>query len=147
MKNIVTAVDFTSLTERVVEQAAVLAHRFGAKLWLIHVAAPDPDFVGYEVGPQYIRDERAKELRKEHQQIQDYARQMKNRGIDAEALLIQGPLTRSLLEEAKDVHADLIVIGAHSHSALFDKLFGNTGQELLRQTTIPLLIVPQLPEA
>ncbi len=144
MKNILTALDFTGLTEEVLRRSAELALAFAAKVWLVHVAAPDPDFVGYEVGPQYIRDERAKELRQELRRLQDYAKALTAQGIEAEALLIQGPLLPSLLEEAHDVQADLIVVGAHSHSALFDKLMGNTWQNLIRQSTIPLLVVPEV---
>lgn len=144
MKNILTALDFSGLTEEVLRRSAELARSFGAKVWLVHVAAPDPDFVGYDVGPQYIRDERARELRREHRQLQDYAKQLTAGGVQAEALLIQGPLVRSLLEEARDVQADLIVVGAHSRSTLFDKLMGNTWQDLIRQSTIPLLVVPEV---
>lgn len=144
MKNILTALDFSGLTGEVLRHSAELARPFGAKIWLVHVAAPDPDFVGYDVGPQYIRDERARELRREHRQLQDYAKQLTAGGLPAEALLIQGPLVRSLLEEARDVQADLIVVGAHSRSTLFDKLMGNTWQDLIRQSTIPLLVVPEV---
>ena len=143
MKNIVVAIDFTPLTGEVLRQSAIMAGRIDTKLWLVHVAAPDPDFVGYEVGPQYIRDERAKELRKEHREIQRYAKELEDQNIEAEALLIQGELVKTLLREATGLKADLIVAGAHSRSALFDKLVGNASQLLIRQSTIPLLIVPE----
>ena len=51
--------------------------KFGSKIWLVHIAAPDPDFVGYEVGPQYIRDHRADELKKEHKLVKKYADELK----------------------------------------------------------------------
>ena len=34
---------------------------------------PEPDFVGYEVGPQYISDMREIELKEEHKQLKKYA--------------------------------------------------------------------------
>jgi len=142
MRNILAALDFSELTAEVLRRSAGLARPFGAKVWLVHVAAPDPSFVGYKVGPQYIRNERAKELRGEHRQLQDYAKQLIAGGLQAEALLIQGPLVSSLLEEASDVQADLIVVGVHS-SSLFDKLLGNTWQDLIRKSTIPLLLAPE----
>ena len=144
MKNILTAVDFSDLTAELLRRSAELARSFDAKVWLVHIAAPDPDFVGYEVGPKYIRDERARELRREHRLLQDYAKQLIAEGLQAEALLIQGPLIGTLLEEARDLEADLLVVGAHSHSTLFDKLMGNTWQDLIRQAAIPLLVVPEV---
>ena len=53
-------------------KAFQLAKSFDSKLWLMHIAAPNPDFVGYEAGPQYIRDNRGTELRKEHKLLQKY---------------------------------------------------------------------------
>lgn len=146
MKNIVIAIDLTILTEEIIKRATEIARPFNAKLWLLHIAAPDPDFVGYEAGPQHVRDERAVELREEHRTLQSYARRIREQGLEAESLLIGGPVVKSLLEEARDLKADLVVVGAHSHSPLFDKLFGSTDQDLIRQSTIPLLIVPEKPD-
>ena len=33
-----------------------------SRVSVIHVAAPNPGFAGYEVGPQHVRDWRAEEL-------------------------------------------------------------------------------------
>ena len=65
MKNILVCIDFHEQTKNLINKAAEIAKAFNAKLWLVHVAAPDPDFVGYDVGPQYIRDARADELKEE----------------------------------------------------------------------------------
>ena len=146
MRTIIAAIDFTPLTEQVLKRASDLAKSFDARLWLVHIAEPDPEFVGYEVGPQHVRDNRAETLRAEHRQLQTSARGLQDHGIWADALLVQGPLVRSLLEKASDLQAELIVIGAHSHSRLFDRVVGSTWQDLIRQSTIPLLVVPELTE-
>lgn len=62
MKNILVTIDFNENENLLLDKAYQMAKAFGAKLWLMHIAAPDPDFVGYDVGPQYIRDARATEL-------------------------------------------------------------------------------------
>ncbi|MGE9297195.1 MAG: universal stress protein, partial [Puniceicoccales bacterium] len=48
MSVIVCAVDFSDEGLGVVKTAAEEAKRRNAKLWLVHVAAPDPAFVGFE---------------------------------------------------------------------------------------------------
>ena len=50
MKEILAAVDFSDYSDAVVSRAASLALAFGANVTLLHVAAPDPDFVGYGIG-------------------------------------------------------------------------------------------------
>ena len=55
-----------SPTEKIlIDKAIEMAKAFDSKIWLLHVAAPEPEFIGFGVGPQYIRDTRAEELRKE----------------------------------------------------------------------------------
>ena len=54
---LLVAVDLSESTEKVVKKAEEIASAISAKVWILHVAAPDPDFVGYEPGPQY-RSER-----------------------------------------------------------------------------------------
>jgi nucleotide-binding universal stress UspA family protein len=42
MKNVLVPVDFSAATAKVIEHAARLAAGFASKVWLVHVAAPDP---------------------------------------------------------------------------------------------------------
>ena len=64
MKNILVTIDFNENEKLLIDKAFQLAEPFDSKIWLIHIAAPDPDFIGYKVGPQYIRDSRASDLKK-----------------------------------------------------------------------------------
>ena len=142
MKNIFLALDFEEKASLLVEHAMQLAKSFGAKVWIVHIAAPDPDFIGYKVGPQYIRDTRATELRGEHRFLQTVAKDFADKGMDAEALLIQGPTVEMILDEAQKLNSDLIITGSHDHGFLHNALHGNTAKELLNKSKIPLLIVP-----
>src|SRR6187455_2467334 len=99
MNNILVPIDLSPSSEGIFAMACLFAQRLECKLWLIHVAAPDPDFVGYGVGPQYVREQRADELRKEHVDLQSMAKRAGAHGINAEALLVQGPTAETLVQE------------------------------------------------
>jgi len=71
LKNIMVAVDFNDSIGELMVYADNLAEKFGSKVWVLHVADPEPDFVGYEPGPQYIRDIKADEYREEHRNLQE----------------------------------------------------------------------------
>nr|WKN37499.1 universal stress protein [Tunicatimonas sp. TK19036] len=142
MENILIAIDFHEKTEMLLDKTVALTKPHGSKLWLLHVAAPDPDFVGYDVGPQYIRDNRAGELKKEHQWLQKHADQLNEKGIEAEGLLIQGATVEMILQEADKLHIDLIVSGYHNHSSLYNTFFGSTSTSIIHKSSIPVLIVP-----
>lgn len=139
--NILVPVDFSPASEQVVEQAAKLAALHQAKLWLVHVAAPDPEFVGYDVGPQYIRDARADELREEHRKLQEWMQRYENE-VTITALLIQGEAEELILKEATSIGADLIMLASNEHSALYNLFVGSLSNYLIRNSSIPLLVIP-----
>jgi len=142
MKNILALIDLSPVSERVVATAAALAHGAGARLWILHIAAPDPDFVGFDAGPQVVRDHRAKELRLEHKAIQEMRDEVRKDGTDAEALLVQGTTVETLFDQAERLHADLLVMGSHGRGGLFKALMGSVSEAVLKRTTIPTVIVP-----
>ena len=142
IKNILAPIDFSDVTDEVIKSAAQFAKAFAAKLWIVHVAAPDPDFVGYDVGPQHVREWRADTLRREHKVIQDEKKKLERDGLDVEGLLIQGPVIETILKEASKVKADLIVAGSHGRGALFKLLMGSVCEGLVKKTSRPILIIP-----
>ncbi len=142
MKNILVTIDFEEKTVLLIEKAAEIAEKFGSKVWLVHIVAPDPDFVGYEIGPQYIRDSRAEELREEHKNIQGFTNKLKEKGIDAQGLLIQGATREMILQESEKLNIDLIIIGHHNHSFLHKVFAGSVASEVIKHSKVPVLIVP-----
>lgn len=142
MINILAAIDFSEISSTVIDQAAAIAKSFSSKLWLIHVAAPEPDFVGYGTGPQTERDWRAQTLREEHRYLQDKALELEQNGINVTPLLIQGATVETILKEATKLKAEMIVIGSHGRSALYKTLVGSVSEGIVRQASCPVLIVP-----
>ena len=142
MKNILVTVSFEKGDQQLIDKALQLAEAFGSKVWIVHIAAPDPDFVGYEVGPQYIRDSRATDLKKEHHQLQEFATMFSKKGIKAEGLLVQGATIEMVIEEAKKLNADLIIAGHQEHGFIYNALVGSVSTEIIKKSTIPVLIVP-----
>lgn len=142
MKNILVTLDFEEGETLLIEKAFQMANAFGSKLWLMHIAAPDPDFVGYDVGPEYIRDSRASELRKEHRQIQAYSKTLKKRGVESEGLLVQGATIEMIIKESKKLNVDLIIAGHHEHGFLYKAFVGSVSAEVVKKSQIPVLVVP-----
>ncbi len=142
MQNIIAAVDFSEVAESVLSRSAEIAKGLACQLWLVHVAAPEPDFVGYEAGPQSVRDQVAKHLKDEHLQLQESAQSLRDQGIEATALLIQGPTVATILREAEKLNADLIVLGSHGHGQVLRSLLGSVSEGVLHKAKTPVLIVP-----
>jgi nucleotide-binding universal stress UspA family protein len=142
MKNILVTLDFDENEKRLIDYASKFSKCFNSKLWLIHVTAPDPDFVGYEVGPQYIRNFRAQEIKKEHKQLHDYCNVLEKKGIDADGLLLQGATTQMIMAESEKLKIDLIITGHRNHGIFYKALLGSVSSEIIKKSKIPVLVVP-----
>lgn len=142
MKNLLVAVDFSPVTADVLRTATEIARAFEAAVRLVHIAAPNPDFVGYEAGPQTVRDVIAVHLRDDHRKLQELELAMRKDGVNVTALLVQGDTVGKILKEASEFGADLIVVGSHGHSALHDLIAGSVADGVLRKAACPVLVVP-----
>lgn len=141
-KNILALLDFSQITDEVVKTAGDLCKFYDAKCWLIHIASPDPDFVGYDVGPQYIRDSRATVLAEEHHKLQVYKSLLEEREMTCEALLVMGPLYKTIEQEIHKLAADIVVLGSHGRSMLYELVVGSVCEYLLKHADVPLMIIP-----
>lgn len=142
MKNILVSLDFDKGSDILLEKAAEMALAFGSKVWIVHIAPPDPDFVGYEAGPQSVRDTVAEELRKKHKALQGFAENLRGKGLDAHALLLQGATVETILQEAEKINTDLIIAGHEEHNFIYKSVIGSVSSRLLRKSKIPVMLVP-----
>lgn len=142
MKNIVIAIDFEESYKKLVDKGLQFALPFGAKIWLAHITAPDPDFVGYHVGPQHVRDVRAKKIKEQHKTLEQLAEQIKERGIEAEGMLVEGATVEMLVAVSKKAQAELLVVGFEGHGFLYKALVGETTAAVIKESEIPILVVP-----
>jgi nucleotide-binding universal stress UspA family protein len=141
-KTILAALDLSEATAAILRQVAGLAHALRARVWIIHVAEPDPEFVSREVDPEVMRDDLAGDYRKEHRELQRLAEDLRNDGLETTALLVQGPTSEKILEEARRLGADLIVVGSYGKGGVRRLLFGSTSEDVLQSAGVPVLVVP-----
>lgn len=139
---ILVAVDFSDPTEKVLRATTTLARGLDASVWVVHAAEPDPDFVGYDAGPEVVRDQVARELRDEHRQLQRCTDQLRKAGVDATAMLVRGPTVAAVLAMADKQGADLIIAGSHGRGMVAEMLLGSVSQGLIRDGRRPVTVIP-----
>ena len=59
-----------------------------------------------------------------------------------QTIVKEGDFAEAILEAAKELKADVIVIGSHSRKWLENVVMGSVTEKVLHHTLIPLLIVP-----
>ena len=142
MKTILVPIDFSDTTAPVLAEAQVLAKALGGGLVLLKVAEPEPDFVGFEPGPQTVRVAVAHDYRAEHVKLDELKAQAAASGLAVTALHVQGPIVEKILDLAAERGAGMIVMGSHGHGALYELLVGSITQGVLKGAKCPVVVVP-----
>ncbi|RJP57386.1 MAG: universal stress protein [Ignavibacteriales bacterium] len=142
MRRILVPIDFSDATKKIIEQAIKYAKSLGGEIRLLHVAAPEPEFIGDEVGPKVLRDQKAKRLRDQHKKIQKLAGNIEKEGIKTTPLLVQGVTVDEIIKESKKFNASIIIMGSHGHGAMYNLLMGSVIEGVIRTSKIPVLVIP-----
>ena len=145
MKNILVAIDTCeaiTIASPIMERTLELADAFSSKVWILHIVPPSrqPPF---NVDAKTLRREVAAEFRHEHDFLQHLAQCLRDRDIDANALLVKGATIKTILNESDRLDIDLIVLGCHQHGLLYGALMDVTEEGLLSNCSRPLMFVPE----
>ena len=148
--NILVAIDLSKSSQLVVGQAKKLAKALSAKIWLLHVANLNPDLSFSPVGSDEvtlqnvggIRDAVAKKFHNEHRLLQQFSQELRSAGLDCTALLVEGSITETILNEATKLSADLVILGSEGKRVIERFILGSTSEGILHKSPIPVLVVP-----
>jgi nucleotide-binding universal stress UspA family protein len=139
---LLVCVDLSESTEIIVKKIEEIANALSAKVWLLHNAVPEPDFVEFKVDPLAARESLAKKFHVEHRQIQELANRMRKAGVDTTALLVHDATVEIILKEASELEVDMIVVGSHGRGAMYQLLVGSVSEGILHKSRLPVLVVP-----
>ena len=145
MKKILVAIESCeaiTIASPIMERTIELANAFSSKVWVLHVVPrrrPEP----FNVDSKTLRREVAAELRHEHEFLQHLAQCLRDRAVDAKALLVEGATDRTIQQESDRLAIDLIVVGCHKHGLLYGALVDVTKEGLLSNCSRPLMFVPE----
>jgi nucleotide-binding universal stress UspA family protein len=140
--NILVAIDLSAASSKVVAAASRVAEMSGAEVYLLHVAEPEVDYIGYEAGPAVLRRQEAQDYQREHEQVNGYVKQLTDAGYKAQAMVVEGAMAKTTISEAKRLGSEWIVVGSHGHGAVYDMLVGSHSAALMRKSPVPVLVVP-----
>lgn len=136
---ILAATDFSDAAACAVRRAATIAGQFGAALHVLHVVPPLNLYPGQSIDPIAL-DKQALDAAGERLDtlLPDLAEQY---GIRTHAAWRIGRVHAQIADYAKEVAADLVVMGARGDHSRMRSFLGSTTSRLLRVRSGPLLVV------
>ncbi|HZZ57861.1 MAG TPA: universal stress protein [Opitutaceae bacterium] len=139
MKTILVPIDFSDATDAVLDAAATMAQALSARVVLAYVV--EPPVVVNEFST-VTEDMLLEEEKTATEQLAQALRHFSDRGIEADSRQLFGPAPREVVDEVRRLRPDLVVLGSHGHSALYDLLVGSVTAHVLRHVSCPVLVIP-----
>jgi universal stress protein A len=139
LKRIMVPLDFSPLSKKALQYAMKLAQEFNADVTLFHVAEPAPtSFEGMMVT---FSNGNGSEPKKKLNALANLARAG---GVEHVTVTFRrGFPSHEIVEAAKELDVDLIVIATHGYTGWKHFCIGSTAERVVRAAPCPVLVVRQ----
>jgi len=122
---------------RALALAIVIAKQNNSELHMISVEEVDymPEFI------EEIREETGTAARRYHTVVQRARAMADQSHVKLQTHVVAGHPVRDIVDFADRIEAELLVIGATGHSALYERLIGSRADRIVQLAPCPVLIV------
>lgn len=143
---ILLCLDGSSLSEQLVPYTAEIAQRFGSRVVLLQVLQISSALaVASAQGAENVIEQELRRLSAEaHEYLERIGAQLKDKGLSAEVVVIEGTPGDAIVEYSKTSAIELIVVAMHGRSNIGRLVFGSVADHVMRNTTIPVLAMKPL---
>jgi len=148
---VLIALDYDPTAKKVAEAGFALAKAMDAEVILLHVISDPVYYSSVEYSPimgysgylalEPLVLEGTDGLKKASLQFLEKTRHHLG-DTTIQIRVEEGDFGETILKTAKQLHADMIVMGSHSHRWLDEILMGSVTEMVLHHTTLPLFIIP-----
>jgi nucleotide-binding universal stress UspA family protein len=135
--NLLVPIDFSACSERALDYACELAARLGARIHVINAIGAALPELSVALTDQMISSLRTSNAAALDKLIEP----RRKRAAFGEITVVDGDARDAILQAARAVHADLIVIGTHGRRGLSRVLLGSVAEDILRRAPCPVLAV------
>jgi len=132
---ILVPLDHTGLDRLAVGHAAAMARLYGARVYLLHVEEGATSQV-------YGREASTEEETLGTEYLDQIAQTLRDQGIGVETSIFHSTSPKKeIVNFAREIAADLVIMGAHGHGGFKDLIFGNTINPVRHALDVPMLVV------
>lgn len=136
-RKILHANDGSEHAFRAFTMALAMAKQNNSDLHMISVEEIDymPEFI------EEVREETGTAARRFHKVLQRAREMAEGSRVKLITHVVAGHPVRDIVELAKELNVDLLVIGATGHSALYERLIGSRADRIVQLAHCPVLVV------
>ena len=143
LEHLLVATDFSACSKEAVDYAVHLGQKMRGRLTLLHVFE-SPFFYPAEISIgaypevyQWLQDFKQDESKK----LNALADQIRKEDLPVEPLFKEGAPSIEIIRTAKEVGADLIVLGTHGRRGFSHVVMGSVAERVTREAPCPIFVV------
>ena len=130
--------DLTEASEPAAQRAVMMARITGAKLTVLHIVDyVPPRWVANELPEEFATESSLLERARSH-----LSTWTENYGLEGHPhRIVAGSPKHIIVDTAREIGADLIVMGTQGRTGLKDMMLGSTAERVVRHAGCPVLVV------
>ncbi len=140
LQQLLVPIDFSECARKALQYALPLARQFEARLTLLYVM-PINYFVGSEFGPVDFPVPEAEWRQTSERELRALAEREVGGAVLTNTLVRQGQPAHEIVNCARELAVDLIVLSTHGRTGLRHVLVGSVAENVVRYAPCPVLVV------
>ncbi len=146
IKTILTPIDFSENTEKIVRSAAYVAGIFKAKLHFIFVVQNFENYSGFLVPPVSMPNLEEELFIAAQEQIDEFVNRQKDMldsfsVSDVQSKVLSGDIGEEILDYAAEINCNLVIMGTHGYKGLERVLFGSVADKVVKNSCCPVMTI------
>jgi nucleotide-binding universal stress UspA family protein len=143
MKTIVALVDLSEEAFKVLKQAHRMAAAFGSRVVLVHVVPQQPVVMDLGIAsPTVLETPSPEAVAQDRAKLQEMQESLSKFGISVECRQLTDGTADAVMDEVRNLAADLVIMGSHRHGTLYNLFVGSVTHDVLKRMTCPVMLVP-----
>ncbi len=140
INSILVAFDFSNTSKSALNYGIQLGHQFGARLHVLHVADVIATSAAqfYPAGPT---EPEAKAIELATSQLREVLAATTAGPATRIEVRVSGSPAQEIVDYAKHIHADLIIVGTHGRTGVPRLVMGSVAEHVVRAAPCPVLVV------
>ncbi|WP_446009641.1 universal stress protein [Candidatus Electrothrix sp.] len=146
IQTIITPVDFSDNADMIAKSAGYTAGKFNAELHLVFVVQNFEDYSGFFVPPVNLPNLEEELLKSAQQRMDEFIAEKKKDFYEAgvatvHSKVLTGDVSEEILNYAREIDCNLIVMGTHGYKGLERIMFGSVADKVVKNACCPVMTI------